>query len=302
MKKIIKLSICIMVFVACGIISAYAYNVGDVIGNTVYTDIVASINYYNIASFNINGNTVIVAEDLRNYGFDVKWSPEERALYIKRSGSNKIPSTYIAPAVSQELIGKKAQNVVYSDIKTYINGALVTSYNIGGNTMVNFNDLSPFGQISYNNYIRRLDLKINDGLDYKISPPIKPNEFYVAGLYFLKNSVNGLQIRWFANVNTNKTINYYTTTYYMYNSVGDLAYDRWGKNSFVIKVVGPVQSGEMLLNFTGEHEAEVYDAPVNRVQLYSIFLEYADGTSETIYYGYEGTKKSKDFDFDSIFN
>ena len=112
-----------------------------------------------------------------------------------------------------------------------------------------------------------------------------------AGLYFEKNSANGLQVRWTATANTNKTINYYTTEYFMYNSVWDPAYDRHGKNSFMIRTVGPIQNGEMILDFTGEYKAEVYDAPVAAIVLRSIFLEYSDGTSEVIFYDHTGWRK-----------
>ena len=124
-------------------------------------------------------------------------------------------STYIAPVVPASLVGKKAQNVLYTDIKTYINGAEVTSYNINGKTIVFFEDLRVFGNIEYTEYNRRLDLSIDDGLNYKISAPFAYTEFSPSGLYFKMNSANGLQIRWTAYNNTNKTIKYYTTTYYM---------------------------------------------------------------------------------------
>lgn len=68
-----------------GMIPVKAAKVGEVIGVTRYTDIIASINDYNIASFNFNDYTAVVAEDLENYGFLVNWVPEERAFYIKTS-------------------------------------------------------------------------------------------------------------------------------------------------------------------------------------------------------------------------
>lgn len=293
MKKIRKL-LAMLTLVVCSsalAVPVSAYKIGDVIGRALYTDIIASINDYNIASYNINNYTAVVAEDLRNYGFDVIWLDEERALYIDRAATNKVDSTYIAPAVPASLVGKKAQNVLYTDIKTYINGAEVTSYNINGKTIVFFEDLSVFGNIEYTEYNRRLDLGIDDGLNYKISAPFAYSKFSPSGLYFKMNSADGLQIRWNAYNNTNKAIKYYTTTYYMYNAVGDFAYDSWGKNYFTIKTIGPVYPGQEILNFTSEYKAEVYDAPVHHVQLYTIFLEYTDGTSETIYYNYFGTEE-----------
>lgn len=291
MKKIITLCMTLSLLIGATIPAQMA-NVGDVIGTTRYTDIVASINDYNIASFNFNDYTAVVAEDLANYGFLVNWEPTERALYISRHlGNNKVNSTYIAPAISKSQIGKPAFNVLYSDIKTYINGQLVTSYNINGKTIIYFDDLSIFGDVSYYDSIRRLDLDIRDGLNYKISPPEKYSSVFPSGLYFEKNSVDGLQIRWSAHNNANKTINYYTTTFYMFNAVGDFAYDRWGKNYFQIKTIGPVKNGDWIINFTGKYEAEVYDAPCSKVFLHKIDLEYDDGTKETIYYNHIGYKR-----------
>ena len=290
-RKMTVLSVC-LVLLSANIFPVRAYNIGDVIGKTVYSDIIASINDYNIASFNFNGYTAVVAEDLRNYGFDVRWIPEERSLYITRGRTNNVASTYIAPAISPNDVGKTAGSVLYTDIKTYVNGNEVSSFNIGGNTIIYFNDLAAFGSISYNDSIRRLDLDINDGLNYKISAPYKYSYYTPSGLYFKMNSVNGLQIRWIATSNANKTINYYTTKYYMFNPVGDPAYDSYGKNYFTIRTVGPINNGGIILDITDKYQGEVYDVPVSTVLLYSIFLEYSDGTSETVYYGHIGTEES----------
>lgn len=284
-NTISKITTLVIVFACAFALNAFA---SDKVGYSVYTDIIASINDYNIASYNIDGYTAVVAEDLRNYGFDVIWNEGARTLSITRGNSNHVASTYIAPTVSKAQIGKKANDIYSTDIQTYINNNWVQSYNIGGKTIVRFDDLSVFGAINYNDNRRRLDLDISDGLNYKISPPIEGKSFSPAGLYFKTNSAGGIQVRWYAKNNTNKTINYFTTKYYMFNSVGDFAYDRWGKNSFTRKLVGPVAPGKELLNFTGKYEGEVYDVPCSTIYLYEIFLEYSDGTSETIYYNHIG--------------
>lgn len=269
----------------------------EIIGETVYTDIIASINNYNIASFNLDGNTVVVAEDLRNYGFDVVWSSEARTLSISRNGSNNVASTYIAPKIPKVLVGTKANDVLKTDIQTYINGNWVPSFNIDGQTVLRFDALNVFGSVAYDNSIRRLRLDIYDGLKYKISPPsLRPGDdpsILPNGLYFKLNSVGGIRIRWMALNNTNKTINYYTTTYYMYNSVGDPAYDTVsGKNYFEIKTVGPVYPGDWLLDYTGKNDLpEAYSYLCKAVVLDTIKLEYSDGTSETIYYGGYGERQ-----------
>lgn len=293
MKKNLKFVVLLVSIAITGI--GTVAKASNIIGKTVYTDIVASINDYNIESYNINGYTGVIAEDLRNFGFNVEWRPEEFALYITRANTNIVQSTYIAPEISKSQIGKKAHNLYQTDVKTYINGNLVTSYNINGRTIIHFDDLGVFGNIKYDNSLRRLDIDI-DGLNYKISPPQKySTQFSPSGLYFKTNSAGGIQVRWTAVNNTNKTINYYTTTYYMFNSVGDFAYDRWGNNSFSIKTVGPVAPGEIILDYTGKYEGEVYDVPCHSIFLNTIELKYSDGTQETVYYGHIGFETSSEW-------
>ncbi len=138
-----------------------AANIGDVVNKTVYTDIVAKINGRDIASFNIDGYTVVVAEDLRNYGFDVTWVDYERALYITKNETiTSVASTYVAPFVPKIQVGKKANDVLYSDIRTYMDGNLVASYNIGGQTVVYFNDLQRYGGVSYDDNSRTLSVAL----------------------------------------------------------------------------------------------------------------------------------------------
>ncbi|MBR5508121.1 MAG: hypothetical protein IKV88_08750 [Clostridia bacterium] len=290
LRTILCLTLCLLQIAQFPLISN-AHNIGDIINETVYTDIIASINQYNIASYNINGYTAVVAEDLRNYGFDVQWNPDERSLYISRASTNDITSVYIAPQISKSMIGTKAQSVLYTDIKTYINNKEVTSYNIDGKTIIYFNDLATFGNVSYSDYTRRLDLSINDGLKYKISSPTDSGLLYAkhGGIYFKRNSVDGIKVRWMAYANTNKTIKYYTTTYVMYNSVNEPVRDSISSPTFSIQTVGPLKSGQALHNCTGDTPEE-YSESVKTILLHTIYLEYVDGTSEIIYYNYPGTE------------
>lgn len=140
--------------------SALAANIGDVINHTVKTDIVASINGHDIPSYNIDGRTAIVAEDLRDYGFDVEWNGEERAVNITRSLKKPFTCDYIAYKIRPEEVGLKEFNVLYTDIKTYINGEFVQSYNIDGRTIINFGDLKLIGTVGYNEAERRAEVTL----------------------------------------------------------------------------------------------------------------------------------------------
>lgn len=290
-KKILTTAILVSVIGLCTVNIAEA---SSVIEHTLYTDIIATINGYSIESYNINGYTAVVAEDLRNYGFDVVWKQNERALYIKRNDSDTVESTYIAPTIPKSQVGRKAHPVLSTDIKTYINNEPVTSYNIGGRTIVCFDDLGVFGNVTYDDSLRLLYLAINDGLQYKLGNPLDNN------LYFTRNSVNGLCFYINAVNNTNKAIKYFHVNFVMLNSVFDPAYDTYGNDSFKMNIVGPIYPGSFIANAGPDYGVDTYN---NNLCCYvyvpNIYIEYMDGTTETIYYSDIGTERSDNSEYDA---
>jgi hypothetical protein len=111
------------------------------------------------------------------------------------------------------------------------------------------------------------------------------------GFSFKTNSVNGVEVSWIARNNTGKEIKYYTLFFAMYNPVGDPAYCRI-KKEYKIKsaYVGPVKEGGYLITFDN---LIGYSAACSKIVLESIYLEYMDGTNESIEYGYETTRKTR---------
>lgn len=140
--------------------------IGDVVTYTKHTDICAYINDYIIPSYNIEGYTGIVAENLRNYGFNVVWNEQERTLDISRNSEITTITQYLIPTqIAPSKLGKDAYAVLETDIKTYVNGEMVKSYNIGGQTIIIFDALSAFGSIEWDEYSRKIKLWVNDGLN-----------------------------------------------------------------------------------------------------------------------------------------
>ena len=114
--------------------------VGDIAGNIYETDIVAKIGGMAIPSYNIGGKTVIIAEEMADYGFKVVWNSENRSLqiYTGRYPEN-IPEKEITKSNTP---GKIAGNIYETDITVHFNGMWVESYNIGGRTAVCIEDMA----------------------------------------------------------------------------------------------------------------------------------------------------------------
>ena len=139
--------------------SANAY--GEIIGNYVNTDIVAYINEQPINSYNINGWTGIVAEDLTDYGFDVYWDGDARTLTVGHSyiptpqyteqnwQGNGTVKTNIEIKNNIKPIGSFAGYIYSTDIKTYVAGEEVTAFNIGGRTIIYIDELQYFGSVKW---------------------------------------------------------------------------------------------------------------------------------------------------------
>lgn len=129
------------VMLICMALPASAWGYGNVVSTAYHTDIVAYINHYAIPSFAINGTSCIVAEDLRNFGFDVIWNGDARTLSIYRNSTNSVSGMNF----SKERPGTKFADVVKSDIGVYAGDRWVTSYAINGYTLIPIEELTMFG-------------------------------------------------------------------------------------------------------------------------------------------------------------
>ena len=132
-----------------------ALKIGDVVGQVLYTDIVAKIDGHPIRAFNVANHMCVVAEDLRAYGFDVVWYADERMLTVAPSKTVN-PASFPAyvPEPPKGQIGAPAFPILYTDIVTYVEGREVESFNIDGQTVIYFQDLRKSGVVRYDNAVR----------------------------------------------------------------------------------------------------------------------------------------------------
>lgn len=156
MKKIIASILVGIMFFSCGVSVASA-QVGDVIDVALHTDIFVYINGYPIPSYAVSGQSVIVAEDLRNFGFDVTWNQGDRSLTITRNDSFDVTPMYVE---KNHTTGEIFTNILETDIVVRANGQVVTSYAMNGYTMVPVEELTMLGAVTWMPEERALHLKV----------------------------------------------------------------------------------------------------------------------------------------------
>jgi len=151
MRKNLKKFFCgaLSLLLAGNIASFYAlaYNVGDVTGKILSTDIVTYIEGVRVPSYNINGRTAIVTQHLNKLGgslnFGVSFDEETRVLTLTNKDIYGSTDTLVfSDAPSDKPIGTPVGNVYYTDITTNFEGTPVESFNIGGLTCIYADDLA----------------------------------------------------------------------------------------------------------------------------------------------------------------
>lgn len=132
------------------------------------TDIVAYVSGAPIRSYNINGWTGIVAEDLVKYGFDVVYDNDARHLSVIWA-DRPVTADYV-PAVNTKPIGSRAGNIYKTDItvsleswsdRMYANTSPrfskpVSGWNIGGQTILLIDELLVFGSVVWDAQARTI--------------------------------------------------------------------------------------------------------------------------------------------------
>lgn len=134
--------------------------VGKKINEVLNTDIVCYIGGKPIKSYNIDGNTAVVAEDLANYGFKVEWFGSSRRLSITKGDGEAKGMGEIAKGTAE--IGSYAMDVFATDILTYVNFDKVNGYNVGGLTIIFMDDLAKFGNLKWDSVARTISLTLDE--------------------------------------------------------------------------------------------------------------------------------------------
>ena len=126
-----------------------------------YSDITAYINHYPIPSFATGGKTVIRAEDLSNFGFDVRFDSEKMTLFVNRNDEifikgmsfkkDRCPTGYLR--------GRGLKN----SVKVVVCGKEIPSFAFDGCSMIAMEDLTHLGNVYWVPHQRAVKIWI-DGI------------------------------------------------------------------------------------------------------------------------------------------
>jgi len=135
------------------------YKINDPLGDVLYSDITAYINGQAIPTSIKAGVTMVVVEDLANYGFEVKWDGSKRTLSVERNKNKAFKPMNVTKDTANKPGAFKCK-YVYTDIKTYLSGALVESFAINGVTLIDLELLALRynGKVSWNGQTRELKI------------------------------------------------------------------------------------------------------------------------------------------------
>lgn len=181
-KKILCITLAMMMLASMMAIGANAAT--GVAGNYYYTDIQTYVRGELINSYNIGGKTVIVAEDLRSYGFSVVWDGVNRTLTITNTNGAAKSN---ASAAASGVVGDIAGNYYYSDIVTYYNATAIESYSLDGVTVIPATLLRDFGfEVIWDEAGRKV--YVNDPSEFP-NVKIKDNQTYKGNLSLVTEPV-----------------------------------------------------------------------------------------------------------------
>lgn len=172
MKRILSFA---LIFIFILVFPADAKS-GDIAGVYYSTDISTILNGHEIDSINIGGQTLISAEDMHFFAFNVNWYQEYRELHIVnalRAMNGEPPTIKKSNYPSGMVLG----NYYETDIVTYLDGEPITAYNIGGRTYIHAEEMRKWGYIvQWSEYDRILDILSPDRAGYMYSVKLSNGE------------------------------------------------------------------------------------------------------------------------------
>ncbi len=124
--KLCKILISVLLSFAAGA----AVSAADNKSYPIYaTDILTTLDGIPIQGYNIGGRTLIILDDLGDYGFTVAYDDSVRTLFVNKTHE---PSPDLSPEIESFDSGRIIGNTIETDIEAYVNGSYIQTYVVNG--------------------------------------------------------------------------------------------------------------------------------------------------------------------------
>ena len=151
MKKIFTIIFILIMSLGCFDVYASEYKI------CYHSDIVAYIDGVPIRSYNMEGKTWIVAEDLSKYKFRVDFSEKYKLLMIDYVDTDlkELTADYV-PDLNYNDIGNVVGKAYKSTLSVRVGRKYVEAYDLAGKTIILFDELNNFGSVDWNSENREI--------------------------------------------------------------------------------------------------------------------------------------------------
>ncbi len=134
----------------------------ETIGTVLSTDIGTVIDGAACRTYNVDGRTFVVAEELRSYGFDVYWNEFDKILSVTQAPYARrelLPAEQVNIRKEECSVGEPVMDILATDISVTVTGAAVESYNIDGRMVIPVRALEPYAYIEYSDEARLVTIR-----------------------------------------------------------------------------------------------------------------------------------------------
>ncbi|MBQ6530078.1 MAG: hypothetical protein IJI39_04035, partial [Clostridia bacterium] len=133
-----------------------------VTGTALSTNIGTVIDGAACKTYNVDGRTFVIAEDLRGYGFDVDWNENTRNLSITQNPyAHRTLLSEEETNIKKENcpVGNPLMDILSSDVTVTVAGEAVEGYNIDGQMVIPVRALESYAYIEFDEENRLVKIK-----------------------------------------------------------------------------------------------------------------------------------------------
>lgn len=154
------LVIVLLVLMSSSTLNVSAAKLGDKLGDVINTDIQLHINGFRIPCYLLNDQLAVKIGELREYGFEVVYSKNQKSVEITRNIHKKFYPLEDVKLDRSVRFGSVLTTYQYTDVAVKVDGKVVDSFVIKGQVVIYVKELQKFGTITGSGKDVNLELEV----------------------------------------------------------------------------------------------------------------------------------------------